>query len=52
MKNMMKKGSILFAAIMSGMFLLSACNQGQNKEEVTEVKKDIYLELYSASDDR
>src|SRR5690554_968515 len=48
----MKKNIILFfATIMSGVFLFSACNQGQKKEEVTEVKKDIYLQLYSVRDD-
>lgn len=48
----MKKSSLLvLAAIISGLFVFINCTQGQKKEEVTEVKKDIYLQLYSVRDD-
>ena len=49
----MKKNSNLFALILLGsLFLLSGCNQGQKKEATeANVKKDIYLQLYSVRDD-
>jgi len=48
----MKKSSLLvLAAIVSGLFVFVNCTQGQKKEEVTEGKKDIYLQLYSVRDD-
>lgn len=49
----MKKKSNLFAVILLGsLFLLSGCDQGQKKEATeANVKKDIYLQLYSVRDD-
>ena len=48
----MKKISSLLAVVMlGGMFLLSACTQGQKASEEVKVKKDIYLQLYSLRDD-
>ena len=49
----MKKNSNLFAVILLGsLFLLSGCDQGQKKEATeANVKKDIYLQLYSVRDD-
>ncbi|MEL7599483.1 MAG: sugar phosphate isomerase/epimerase [Proteiniphilum sp.] len=48
----MKKNSlIVLAAIVSGLFVFVNCTQGQKKEEVTQGKKDIYLQLYSVRDD-
>ncbi len=37
---------------MGSLFLLSGCDQGQKKEATeANVKKDIYLQLYSVRDD-
>lgn len=49
----MKKYSVLFViAMLGGLFMLPACDQGQKKEAVEgKVKKDIYLQLYSVRDD-
>ncbi len=49
----MKKNSNLFAVVLlGGLFLLSGCAQGQKKEATgANVKKDIYLQLYSVRDD-
>ncbi|MDO5666075.1 MAG: sugar phosphate isomerase/epimerase [Bacteroidia bacterium] len=49
----MKKHSLLLVIFtLGGLFMLSACNQGQNKNnEEVKSKKDIYLQLYSLRDD-
>ncbi|MDD2328096.1 MAG: sugar phosphate isomerase/epimerase [bacterium] len=46
----MKKNGFLLLALMSGLFLLSACTEGQ-KKEAAPAKKDIYLQLYSLRED-
>lgn len=48
--NRMKKNGFLLLALMSGLFLLSACTEGQ-KKEAAPAKKDIYLQLYSLRED-
>jgi len=49
----MKKHSIfLSTAILSCLFIFSACNQSPKQEAVAdEAKKDIYIQLYSVRDD-
>ena len=48
---MKKISSLLVVVMLGGMFLLSACTQGQKASEEVKVKKDIYLQLYSLRDD-
>ena len=48
----MKKYSVLFSAfLLSSLFILMGCNQGQQKESEAATGKDIYLQLYSLRDD-
>ena len=48
----MRKYSILFSTLLiSSLFILTGCNQGQQKAEETKSDKEIYLQLYSLRDD-
>lgn len=48
----MKKFSILFSvALISSLFVLTSCNQGQQTTADNDNRKEIYLQLYSLRDD-
>ena len=48
----MRKYSILFSvALISSLFILTSCNQGQQTAAEDDSKKEIYLQLYSLRDD-
>ncbi|MDD2246530.1 MAG: sugar phosphate isomerase/epimerase [Proteiniphilum sp.] len=48
----MKKRSILLStALLSGLFIFSACNQGKQQKEEAPANKEIYIQLYSVRDD-
>ena len=48
----MRKYSNLFSvALISSLFVLTGCNQGQQNATTEESKKEIYLQLYSLRED-
>ena len=48
----MKKYSVLFTTLLiSSLFVLTGCNQGEKKTTETKSDKEIYLQLYSLRDD-
>ena len=48
----MKKYSVLFTTLLiSSLFILTGCNQGEKKTTEAKSDKEIYLQLYSLRDD-